>query len=63
MDTPTLTPNARKMVRVKTYREKHGCSLNEAGRAITQEDMLIELKNATTVEDLKPLIQRLICGR
>lgn len=46
--------------RVRSYREKHGCSIPEAVSAIYREDAMQKLTEARTLEDIKPIIADLI---
>ena len=47
---------------IKDYRAKHGYGLDESRRILTQERMKEALESATTLDDLKPILKKLIEG-
>ena len=47
---------------IKAHQEKHGCCIQEARRVLLKERMQAALECATTLDDLKPILEKLIEG-
>lgn len=49
-----------KLQEIREYREREGCSLQEAGNAIQKRYLLKSIQAATTLEELKDLLKFIV---